>query len=97
MLLAFLNFLTPAVFTWVANFASGGFEKADFALDEEDTKVLEPAADQIAAELFKNMPPMVQLLFGYGIISFSSARKKKRIREKQAKPNMTIHINAETA
>lgn len=100
VLMGMINFLAPPIFKYICNFAlGGGYVTEDFALEEEQMKFLYPAADSVARRLFANMPDYVQLIFGYGVISFSNARKKKRIRSKGTgtpEDPKIIYMHAET-
>jgi hypothetical protein len=83
VLMAIVNFICPAMFSKISSFVGVSYEIEDFKLTKDDMKDLLPAADIVAKQVFANIPPIAQLIIGYGAMSWSAAGAKKAIREKK--------------
>lgn len=95
ILMGIINFFAPTIFSWLSNFAmKGAYQADDFRLEDHEYEFLLPAADAVAKRIFAWMPDWAQLLFGYSMISWGAARKKKRWREaKESKGTTTINVD----
>lgn len=80
VLLAVVNFIVPALFGYIGRMANGDYLAEDFKLEAKDMTDLIPAADVVAQEIFQNISPMMQLIIGYGCMSWAQASFKMKMR-----------------